>query len=80
MSPEPTRPFFPHFPHSLANAGNHLHLVVLPRKDHANVIRYLIQNTLQAYGFIPYRPRNPTGPNCSPRLLLESSFTRWEKR
>ena len=88
----------------IANGGNHLHLVVLPRsrvafnyfirsisgiiarlilgaergsakglrfwdkrpftrivewgRDFHNVSRYLLQNTLEALGFIPYRPRN----------------------
>ena len=87
----------------VANAGNHLHLIVLPRsrpafhafvraitgliarlmlgaekgnasqikfwdarpftrilewgKDYRQSCRYLIQNTLEALGFVPYRPR-----------------------
>jgi REP element-mobilizing transposase RayT len=93
----------------LANAGNHLHLVLQPKsrkafnsyiraltgviaritlgvergkskglqfwdarpytriiewgKDYRGVINYLIQNTLEALGFIPYKPRARAGPS-----------------
>jgi REP element-mobilizing transposase RayT len=96
----------------LANAGNHLHLVVLPKsrkafsayikaltgliarislgvergkskglkfwdarpytriiewgRDYNGVLNYLLQNTLEALGFIPYQPRKQSRPRAAP--------------